>query len=60
MLEVGAIKEFDKLGRIVVPKEIRERFGLNDRVEIIVTESGVLLRNPEFKLVKVDDTEENI
>lgn len=60
MLEVGVIKEFDKLGRIVVPKEIRERFGLNDRVEIIVTESGVLLRNPEFKLVRVDDTQENI
>ena len=60
MLEVCVIKEFDKLGRIVVPKEIRERFGLNDRVEIIVTESGVLLRNPEFKLVRVDDTEENI
>lgn len=60
MLEVGVIKEFDKLGRIVVPKEIRERFGLNDRVEIIVTESGILLRNPEFKLVRVDDTQENI
>lgn len=60
MLEVGVIKEFDKLGRIVVPKEIRERFGLNDREEIIVTESGVLLRNPEFKLVRVDDTQENI
>ena len=51
---VGIIKEIDNLGRIVIPKEIRERFGLTKSVEIILTSSGILLRNPEYKLIKVD------
>ena len=52
---VGIIKEVDKLGRIVIPKEIRERFGLTKSAEIIVTEQGVVLRNPQYKLVRVDE-----
>ena len=32
---VGIIKEIDKLGRIVIPKELRERFFLSGNVEII-------------------------
>ncbi len=51
---VGIIKEVDKLGRIVIPKEYRERFGLSDRVEIIGTKFGIVLRSPEYQLVKVD------
>ena len=43
---VGIIKEVDKLGRVLIPKEIRERFGFAERVEVIVTERGVLIRNP--------------
>ena len=31
---IGIIKEFDKLGRIVIPKELRERYELNNKVEI--------------------------
>ena len=50
---VGIIKEIDNVGRIVILKEIRERFGLTDSVEIILTSSGILLRNPEYKLIKV-------
>ena len=49
---VGITKEIDKLGRIVIPKEYRERYGLSDTVEIIATEAGILLRNSEYKLVK--------
>ncbi len=52
MDKIGIIKEFDKLGRIVVPKELRHRFGLNDKVEIVATKDGILLKNPEFELVK--------
>lgn len=52
---VGIIKEVDKLGRIVIPKDFRDRFALGDRVEIIGTASGIILRNPEYKLVKVED-----
>lgn len=51
---IGIIKEIDSLGRIVIPKDFRDRFGLSDRVEIIATEFGILLRNPEYELVKAD------
>ena len=50
--EIGITKEFDKLGRLVIPKEIRERYGLTDKVEIIATPDGVLLRSPEYILIK--------
>ena len=49
---VGIIKGFDKLGRIVIPKELRDRYSLSDSVEIIATTDGVLLKNPEYILIK--------
>ena len=53
---IGIVKEIDKLGRIVIPKEFRERVGIDKEVEIIVTDKGVLLRNPEYILVKKDES----
>ena len=50
---VGITKEIDRLGRIVVTKELQERFGLTDSVEIIPTANGILLRSPEYKLTKI-------
>ena len=52
MNKIGIIKEFDKLGRIVIPKELRERYGFYDSVEIIATENGVLIQNPDYILTK--------
>ena len=49
---VGVIKEIDKLGRLVIPKEFRERLKIGNTVEVVITESGVLIRNPEYVLVK--------
>ena len=49
---IGIIKEFDKLGRIVIPKELRERYGFYDKVEIVATENGVLIQNPNYVLTK--------
>lgn len=49
---VGVIKEIDNLGRIVIPKEMRERLSLEKRVELVLTKDGVLLRNPEYELIK--------
>ena len=49
---VGIIKEIDNLGRIVIPKEMRELLGLEKTVEVIVTRAGVLIRSPEYVLVK--------
>lgn len=51
---VGIIKEVDKLGRIVIPKDLRVRYGLEKSAELVATESGIILRNPKYKLVKVD------
>ena len=53
--KIGIIKGFDKLGRIVIPKELRERFSLSDNVEIVATTDGVLLKNPEYVLVKKEE-----
>ena len=49
---IGIIKFFDSLGRIVIPKELRDRYGLKKDVEIIATKDGILLRSPDFVLVK--------
>ena len=51
---IGIIKEIDKLGRIVIPKDFRDRFGLTESVEIIGTEADLLLRSPQHTLVKTD------
>ena len=55
--KIGIVKEVDMLGRIVIPKEFRKRFGFCDRVEIIPTEEGILVRSPEYRLVKIEKTE---
>lgn len=49
--EIGVIKEIDALGRIVIPKEYRERMGLEKRVELVLVREGVLIRNSEYELV---------
>ena len=52
MDRIGIVRGVDKLGRVCIPKEMRELFGLQEEVEITLTEEGVLLRNPEYILVK--------
>ena len=54
--KIGIIREFDNLGRLVIPKEMRTLFNFNRKVEIVVTENGVLLRNPKYKLVKMEES----
>ena len=50
--EIGIIKEIDALGRIVIPKEFRERLGLKKEVEVVLTVNGVLIRNSEYEIIK--------
>lgn len=52
MDKIGIIKEFDKLGRIVIPKELRDRYGLSKEVEIVATADGILLKTTEYILVE--------
>ena len=49
---IGVIKEVDALGRIVIRKDYRERLMLEKKVELILTKEGILIRNPEYELVK--------
>ena len=49
---IGITKDIDNIGRIVIPKEMRELFNLKEEVELVVTEQGVLLRNPKYELVE--------
>ena len=56
MEKFGIIKEFDTLGRLVIPKELRERYRLQAGVEIVATREGVLLKSPEYVLTKKRST----
>ena len=49
---MAIIKEIDALGRIVIPKEFRERLGLKKEVEVVLTVDGVLIRNSEYEIIK--------
>ena len=49
---VGIIKEIDALGRIVIPKEFRERLKLDKKVELVLTKEGVLVRNSAYELIE--------
>ena len=53
MCKISIIKEIDKLGRIVIPKELRLRYGLSDKVEIVATKDGILSKSQEFEISKI-------
>ena len=55
MAEIGILKEIDRLGRIVIPKELRDRYLFDNKVEVIAIKEGVLIKNPEYHLVKIED-----
>ena len=50
--KIGVVKEIDTLGRLVIPKEMRDLFKFEKEIELVITENGVLVRNPEYKLIK--------
>lgn len=53
--QIGIIKEIDNLGRLVIPKEMRELFGLEKSVEVVITENGILVRNPKYVLTEIEN-----
>ena len=53
MDKIGIVKEIDKLGRIVIPKKLRERYGISKNVEIISLKEGILLRIPQCDLTEI-------
>lgn len=62
MTNIGIIKNIDSLGRIVIPKEYRKAFGLkiNESIEILATNEGILLRIPDIEVKRLSiDTQNN-
>lgn len=52
---VGIVREIDPVGRLLIPKEIRERMKFDDKVELVLTTEGLLIRNIEYKMVKIGE-----
>lgn len=42
---IGITRKIDQVGRVVIPSEIREKFGMEigDKVEFYAVENGILL-----------------
>ena len=59
-MRVGMIRRVDNLGRVTIPKEYRDFYNLNkaDEVCIVETTEGLLLTNPKYKVVKIENVEE--
>ena len=58
MKATGIVRRVDDLGRIVIPKEMRALFMLDEGVEPVVTAEGVLLRPPRYRLTEITEDEE--
>ena len=53
VVQTGIVRHIDELGRIVIPSEIRKRFGLTEKdpVEISVRGDTILLSKPQSACV---------
>ena len=58
MKTIGIIKEIDRLGRLHIPKELRMRLGLSEKVELVATKEGLLIKSVEYELKKRDTDDE--
>ena len=58
MGKIGITKEIDRLGRLQIPKDIRDRLGLKKDVQLVVTQDGLLIKSEEYKLVPINNEEE--
>ena len=56
---VEVTKEIDTAGRMVIPKEFRERYGLSEYVEVVPTKDGVLIKSLSYKLVEIEKEEKS-
>ena len=59
MEKIGITKEIDSLGRLQIPKDIRDRLGLQKDVQLVVTQDGLLIKSEEYKLVPLGNDNAN-
>ena len=49
---IGITRKIDTLGRVTLPKELRNFFKMSDgdSVEIVATQGGILIKLPEYEV----------
>lgn len=54
MTQIGVVLKIDPVGRCVIPKSMRDMFHIegHDILEVLVTEEGILLRKPQYEVIK--------
>ena len=59
MTQIGIVRKVDSLGRVTLPKELRRVFRLDkdDKIEILATDQGILLRVPNIEVRRVNALE---
>lgn len=59
MSNFGVLRKVDSLGRFTLPKEFRRLFCMekDSKVEVVATEDGILIRNPNIKIIRSDNNE---
>ncbi len=62
MISTGIIRRVDKLGRFVLPSELREKFNIveNDALEIFTSGDMIVLKKYEAKDIFTGDVEDLI
>lgn len=57
MTAIGITRNVDNLGRIVIPKELRDFFKIDKgtQMEVIGTNEGILIRFPEYEIKKIKE-----
>ena len=51
MAQAGIKLEVDSIGRIYIPKRIREQYGIEKEIEVLLHDEGIYLRSPRYALV---------
>jgi AbrB family transcriptional regulator, transcriptional pleiotropic regulator of transition state genes len=59
---IGIVRNVDELGRMVIPVELRRKFGISDGdvIEFFVDESMVCIKKYEPACIFCGSTEENV
>lgn len=59
MTTIGRFRKIDKLGRLVIPKDLRDFYHINENtpIEIVATQNGILIKTPDYFVIKKDSGE---
>ncbi|MBQ9692432.1 MAG: hypothetical protein IJV70_04665 [Clostridia bacterium] len=51
---IGIICKIDSTGRLLIPKHLREDYGLTDKVELVLYDEGIMVRDATESLKKIE------